>query len=211
MRNQKDNIKYIFLDVWETLLLSNKNEKNINTDRAKIIFDITNFGNIAFWKNKIEEEILQFKEQELIGFSITPQNRIKKILNMNGLDTTKSEKILCEYDKLIIQKYRPYLNKKLLNNLIEKNREIILISNTGLTSKNAVMNILNQFGIINNFKDMFFSEDYKDCKQNISFYKIPLQKYKLKINEVVMYGDSKIMDFNPCYKLGINCIIKQWG
>ena len=29
MKNQKDNIKYIFLDVWETLLLSNKNEKNI--------------------------------------------------------------------------------------------------------------------------------------------------------------------------------------
>ena len=55
---QKDNIKYILLDIWETLLFSNENEKNINYDRARIICKATNYGNVGFWKDKIEDEIL---------------------------------------------------------------------------------------------------------------------------------------------------------
>ena len=59
---QRDNIKYILLDVWGTLLLSNIREKNINNDRANILLSITQYGNIEFWRDTIENEILRFKE-----------------------------------------------------------------------------------------------------------------------------------------------------
>ena len=207
---QKDNIKYILLDIWETLLFSNKNEKNINYDRASIICKATNYGNVGFWKDKIEDEILEFKKQELKGVSITPEKRIADILTSNNITTKFKKKILYEYDKLIIEKYKPTLNEELLNQLCNKEYEIILISNTGLTTKYAIIEILKRYNIINKFKDMFFSQDYAYCKPNILFYMIPLNLYKINKNEVVMYGDSETMDLKPCNKLGIKCIIKKW-
>lgn len=211
MMKQKDNVKFILLDVWETLLLSNKNIKYINYDRAKIILDITKCRDIEFWKNKIEDEILKFKRQELLGLSITPIERIENLLTLNNINKKISKKILYEYDKLIIEKYRPSLNKKLLNTLIRTQCNIILISNTGLTTKNAIIEILKKYNIISNFKGMFFSQDYHFCKPSILFYMIPLKLYNINMDEVIMYGDSKIMDLEPCNKLGINCIIKNWG
>jgi FMN phosphatase YigB (HAD superfamily) len=207
---QKDNIKYILLDIWETLLFSNKNEKNINYDRASIICKATNYGNVGFWKDKIEDEILQFKTQELKGISIAPEERVSKMLISNNINTKYTEKILYEYDKLMIEKYKPDLNEKLLGLLLDKKIEIILISNTGLTTKYAIIEILKRYDIINKFKDMFFSQDYAYCKPNILFYRIPLELYQINKNEVVMYGDSEIMDLKPCEKLGIKCIIKKW-
>lgn len=207
---QKDNIKYILLDIWETLLLSNKNEKNLNYDRATIMCKITNYASIEFWKDKIEDEILQFKKKELEGISITPEERLSKILISNNINEKYTEKILYEYDKLIIEKYKPVLNEKLLRLLLDKKCEIILISNTGLTTKRAIIEILKNYDIINKFKDMFFSQDYTYCKPNILFYMIPLKLYKINKKEVVMYGDSVTMDLEPCEKLGIKCIIKKW-
>lgn len=207
---QKDNIKYVLLDVWGTLLFSNKNEKNINYDRASIIYKTTNYGNVKFWKDKIENEILQFKMQELEGISITPEERISKMLLSNNINAKFTEKILYEYDKLIIEKYKPTLNKKLLRLLLDKKCEIILMSNTGLTTKYAIIEILKRYNIINKFKDMFFSQDYAYCKPNILFYMIPLNLYKINKNEVIMYGDNETMDLKPCNKLGIKCIIKEW-
>lgn len=207
---QKDNIKYVLLDVWGTLLFSNKNEKNINYDRASIIYKTTNYGNVEFWKDKIENEILQFKMQELEGISITPEERISKMLLSNNINAKFTEKILYEYDKLIIEKYKPTLNKKLLILLLDKKCEIILMSNTGLTTKYAIIEILKRYNIINKFKDMFFSQDYAYCKPNILFYMIPLNLYKINKNEVIMYGDNETMDLKPCNKLGIKCIIKEW-
>ena len=115
-----------------------------------------------------------------------------------------------EYDKLIIEKYKPDLNEKLLRLLLDKKIEIILISNTGLTTKRATIEILKRYDTINKFKDMFFSQDYAYCKPNILFYMIPLNLYKINKNEVVMYGDSEVMDLKPCEQLGIKCIIKKW-
>ena len=207
---QKDNIKYVLLDVWQTLLFSNKNEKNINYDRASIICKTTNYANVEFWKDKIETEILQFKMQELEGISIKPEERVSKMLLSNNINASYTEKILEEYDKLIIEKYKPDLNEKLLRLLLDKKIEIILISNTGLTTKRATIEILKRYDTINKFKDMFFSQDYAYCKPNILFYMIPLNLYKINKNEVVMYGDSEVMDLKPCEQLGIKCIIKKW-
>lgn len=207
---QKDNIKYVLLDVWETLLFSNKNEKNINYDRASIICKTTNYANVEFWKDKIETEILQFKMQELEGISIKPEERVSKMLLSNNINASYTEKILEEYDKLIIEKYKPDLNEKLVRLLLDKKIEIILISNTGLTTKRATIEILKRYDTINKFKDMFFSQDYAYCKPNILFYMIPLNLYKINKNEVVMYGDSEVMDLKPCEQLGIKCIIKKW-
>jgi len=207
---QKDSIKYIFLDVWETLLLSDENEKNINYDRANIFLITTHYGNVKFWKNIIENEISKFKEQELKGISITPNERIENILKANNLSAKFAEKILEEYDNLITEKYIPTLNEKLLNKILQKECEIILISNTGLTTKNAIVKILEKYNVMNKFKDMFFSQDYDYCKPSIYFYMIPLNLYKINVNEVIMYGDSNIMDFEPCNKLGINCVVKKW-
>ena len=207
---QKDNIKYVLLDVWETLLFSNENEKNINYDRASIICKTTNYANVEFWKDKIETEILQFKMQELEGISIKPEERVSKMLLSNNINASYTEKILEEYDKLIIEKYKPDLNEKLLRLLLDKKIEIILISNTGLTTKRATIEILKRYDTINKFKDMFFSQDYAYCKPNILFYMIPLNLYKINKNEVVMYGDSEVMDLKPCEQLGIKCIIKKW-
>ena len=207
---QKDSIKYIFLDVWETLLLSDENEKNINYDRANIFLITTHYGNVKFWKNIIENEISKFKEQELKGISITPNERIENILKANNLSAKFAEKILEEYDNIIKEKYIPTLNEKLLNKILQKECEIILISNTGLTTKNAIVKILEKYNVMNKFKDMFFSQDYDYCKPSIYFYMIPLNLYKINVNEVIMYGDSNIMDFEPCNKLGINCVVKKW-
>ena len=207
---QKDSIKYIFLDVWETLLLSDENEKNINYDRANIFLITTHYGNVKFWKNIIENEISKFKEQELKGISITPNERIENILKANNLSAKFAEKILEEYDNLITEKYIPTLNETLLNKILQKECEIILISNTGLTTKNAIVKILEKYNVMNKFKDMFFSQDYDYCKPSIYFYMIPLNLYKINVNEVIMYGDSNIMDFEPCNKLGINCVVKKW-
>ena len=207
---QKDSIKYIFLDVWETLLLSDDNEKNINYDRANIFWTTTHYGNVELWKNIIENEISKFKEQELKGISITPNERIENILKANNLSAKFAEKILEEYDNLITEKYIPTLNEKLLNKISQKKCEIILISNTGLTTKNAIVKILEKYNVINKFKDMFFSQDYGYCKPSIYFYMIPLNLYKINVNEVIMYGDSKIMDLEPFNKLGINCVVKKW-
>ena len=107
---QKDSIKYIFLDVWETLLLSDENEKNINYDRANIFLTTTHYGNVKFWKNIIENEISKFKEQELKGISITPNERIENILKANNLNAKFAEKMLEEYDNLLREKYIPTLN-----------------------------------------------------------------------------------------------------
>ena len=153
---QKDSIKYIFLDVWETLLLSDENEKNINYDTANIFLTTTHYGNLKFWKNIIENEISKFKEQELKGISITPNERIENILKANNLSAKFAEKILEEYDNLITEKYIPTLNEKLLNKILQKECEIILISNTGLTTKNAIVKILEKYNVMNKFKDMFF-------------------------------------------------------
>ena len=41
-KEMKENKMVIFLDLWETLLISNPNSKNINHDRGEIINNITN-------------------------------------------------------------------------------------------------------------------------------------------------------------------------
>ena len=79
-----------------------------------------------------------------------------------------------------------------------------------MTNKNAIVKILEKYNVMNKFKDMFFSQDYDYCKPSIYFYMIPLNLYKINVNEVIMYGDSNIMDFEPCNKLGINCVVKKW-
>jgi len=208
---QEDNIKYIFLDVWETLLINNIAKNDINLERAKIMFRHTNYLDVNFWKNTIEQEIKKFKLQELRGISITPQQRIENILFQNNIETIKSEQILYEFDKLVIKEYTPMINVKLMKELKEKKCDILLISNTGLTTKHAIIEILSEYNVINKFKDMFFSEDYNVCKPNISFFEIPLNQYKINPNEVIMYGDSKKMDLEPCNKLGIKCIVKNWS
>lgn len=201
--------KYIFLDIWGTLFINNR-ESNLNQERAKIIYNITKYKNIAFWEKEIEDEIKKFKIKESNGISLKPIKRIKHLLEKNNIVINKANLILNEFDNLIINKYKPKLNKRLLDELMKKNDNIILISNTGLTRKKCIIKILNDLKIENIFLDMFFSEDYNYCKPNLLFYLIPIQKYNLNIENIIMYGDSQKMDFEPCQKLGIKCVIKNW-
>lgn len=201
--------KTVFLDIWETVLFNNDND--INIDRGQIIYELTKYKTVEFWKSRIEKEITEFKRNELKGFTVQPKERIKKILGSEYFGNTELvDKIINKFNELIINKYPPTLNDKLINEIREKYENIIILSNTGLTSKECIIRILKMHNIHNMFKDMFFSEDYKFCKPNVLFYKIPIDKYNLDVEDIIMYGDSEIMDLEPCEELKIKCIIKNW-
>lgn len=209
---EQDSEKYIFVDLWETVLIEKQNSNNldINYDRGEIIYKtIEKYNNVEFWKNRIEQEIKEFKEQENKGHSIKPLQRIKRIINEEGISDEEYLRILNEFDQLILNKYMPKVNLYLINKL-KNQKNIILISNTGLTTKHCVIQILKEYKIYDMFKDMFFSEDYEYCKPNEKFFKIPIEKYNIELKNILMIGDSIEKDYTPCKKLGIKCIIRDW-
>ena len=199
--------KFVLIDLWGTIFIERKEKSNkLNMDRAKILSEECNCNNVGFWHNKLLENIKKFKIEEKKGTSIKPIERIQELVNC----TEKTKKILLEFDNLYYNKYIPDINCKLLNSICDK-QVLILVSNTGLITKNCIIKILKQYNLYNKFDGFYFSEDYDFCKPNIEFFKKPINDFKIKNQDVIMFGDSKEMDFLPCKKLGIDCIIKDWS
>ena len=203
--NEYKKYKYVLIDLWGTIFIENNNKiKQINYDRAKILSKYSNNKDIQFWYDKLLDNIKQFKIKEKYGTSIKPIERIESIIN------NSQDKILQEFDNLYYQKYIPNINYKLINEF-DSFQKLILISNTGLTTKNCIIKILKKYDIYNKFEKLYFSQDYDVCKPNIEFFKKPINGLNIPQKEIVMIGDSIEMDYIPCKKIGIDCIIKDWS
>ena len=202
-----NNSKIALVDIWGTILL----ERNVglNEERARILYQKTKEKTILFWKIELEKNIKEFKKQEKRGYTISAKKRIKQILTKNNIyfSNKKIKQIIDEFDNLILTKYLPELNSMLCNNIISKFDDIVLVSNTGLTTKKCTVEILKKLKFYNYIKDMYFSEDYKYCKPNLKFFKMILKKLEVSNKDVIFIGDSFRNDYKPCSRLKIKCYL----
>ena len=140
-----DKVDYVLIDLWGTIFI--ENDKDINIDRAKILYFLIKKHDVNYWYQAINDNIRKFKKEEKKGFSIKLDDRIKGFLNDNGIidNNYLINKIICEFDKLFIEYYQPNVNYHLID--LIKDKKAILVSNTGLVSKKCINKILKQTAI----------------------------------------------------------------
>ena len=204
-----DKVDYVLIDLWGTIFI--ENDKDINIDRAKILYFLIKKHDVNYWYQAINDNIRKFKKEEKKGFSIKLDDRIKGFLNDNGIidNNYLINKIICEFDKLFIEYYQPNVNYHLID--LIKDKKAILVSNTGLVSKKCINKILKQKGIYYIFYKKIYSEDTLLCKPNPDFINAIINSNRISLNNCIFIGDSYEMDYLPCKKLKIKCYIYDWG
>lgn len=195
-----NNYKVIMLDLWGTLIFDNF--ININTKRAEILKK--HFGkDIDFWLSKINGNIKEYKQYEIQGISKNESQRFKEILQGFKYDNNKLKSLIEEMDNLYLSNLNKIEINHKLDAIFESNKEIILISNSGLLSVNGTVKLLKGLQLYNKFKKIYLSSDYAFCKPNELFYKLPILEFNLYPADILMIGDSFEKDILPCKKLNI--------
>lgn len=90
-----------------------------------------------------------------------------------------------------------------LESLKKANKKIYLLSNAQQIFTEYEMKLL---GIYTYFDGIVFSSDEGCCKPDSNFYKVVLNRYKLKESESIMIGNDPITDIKGSYEVGLDSL-----
>lgn len=196
-----EKYKIIFLDLWGTLIFDNLHD--INVMRA-CVFNKYFKKTPDYWLNKINVNISNYQEFEMKGISKSSYERIKEILCGEAFNESDLIILQHELDKIYLNNIDKISINHKLDFLFDNNKEIYLISNSGLLSSSATLELLKKLKLYKMFKKIYLSENFPYCKPSVEFFKIPVEEFNLRNEEILMIGDSLEKDIMPCKKLNID-------
>ena len=193
--------KVILMDLWGTLIYDGI--ENINDMRSDILYKYVGKDK-NYWKHKLIDNIAEYKKIEEHGISKNEVERLREILGECLYNDEILTNILTEMDNLYLNNINKIYVNPDFNEIFSLEKDVVLISNSGLLSAKGTRKLLEQLGLIDKFKQIYLSSECKFCKPNELFYLLPLIDMKLNIQDVIMIGDNIEKDIIPCKKLNID-------
>jgi len=186
-------------------------DRNIKDIEAKIsrnnvlLFDMdgtlvhTNLANFKSYKKAIKK-VTQFE----IDLTLVPNRRfnrtvLRKVLP--NLNETEYEKIIQEKEHCFKEfLHETKLNKKITEILFEycKTNRTVLVTNC---RKDRALTILDHYGLINSFDDIFYR--YNGDNKNVNKYKKAIAKLNISPDSIIVF-ENEIPEKNDAIKAGIN-------
>jgi putative hydrolase of the HAD superfamily len=206
-----NNIKHISLDVWNTLLIPNKEFSKRRTEFLASYFDMpVELAKIEFTATK---HILDTMAMER-GVSLPPFNVY--VLLFNRFNSDKFDEIPTVRNKILelFKQYPPEMIKETRDELsriyIDGKYSLGIISNTNFVSGDVLHDTLvEQSGV--KFESPVFSDLVGFAKPSKGIFNIHFQglrrfKPELKKENVVHIGDSAVCDFSGAGGFGFEKI-----
>ncbi|NWF86731.1 HAD-IA family hydrolase [Candidatus Bathyarchaeota archaeon] len=218
MKLDKNNIKAVTFDLWETLLLEKNgwNQKRMNIRCQKLAQALNKLG------TKIQAKQLAFAFKEMTTWLETiwdNNNEVTHIDQIQFIIQTTSKGALNLKKEWINQLSTAYVSAifeippvinpdthKVLQWLKNQNKRIGIICNTGLTPGIGIRKFLAQEGIANYFDATVFSDEVGIRKPNPKIFQIAAQKLQTKPNNIVHVGDNLKSDIWGAQNAGFKTI-----
>lgn len=218
MNEDKQCIKAVTFDLWETLLFEKdgasaqrttarcKNLANafskfgfkVSTEQVTLAMDKTVSSLLRVWDNN--RDITHAEQLNLI------------IKNTAGEFVKPKKEWIDELSKAYISpisEVPPYLNpdaEKVLHWLSNRNSRIGLICNTGLTPGTELRRFLSREGIVDYFNVLVFSDEAKIRKPDPEIFRLTAQKLQTRPSEIVHVGDNLKSDVWGAKNAGFRAI-----
>ena len=218
MSKDKQRIKAVTFDLWETLLfekdgasaqrttarcrnLANAFSKfgfKVSTEQVTLAMDKTVSSLLRVWDNNRD---------------ITHAEQLNLIIKITAGEAVKpKKKWIDELSKAYISpisEVPPYLNpdaEKVLHWLSNRNSRIGLICNTGLTPGTELRRFLSREGIVDYFNVLVFSDEAKIRKPDPEIFRLTAQKLQTRPSEIVHVGDNLKSDVWGAKNAGFRAI-----
>ncbi|BAL80509.1 HAD family hydrolase [Caldisericum exile] len=213
-------IKALTIDLWETLIEDkDSNELERDKQRARFIIKELNLNDeriddIMRFFTDLTEAFKHPSPQN--SWSILPEDQVKMLLeNYLKVPYTDAqfEKIV-EYYKTVILENPPILTEQSVPKVLmrlSKKYTLVLISNTGRTPGNVLLNILEMYGIRDYFAHFIFSDEIGVRKPDPRVFDYAKNLLNLEKEAVVHIGDSVNLDFMGAKSYGFNAILYAKG
>ena len=213
MQDNVKNKKYIFFDIFDTIL-----SRTIEPEYAKKIWSnyIVKTFNLDinmedFYKkrNQIEYSLGEENHNNGYDYEFTYESVILKLyefINDNTIEYKEFYRI-CEETEINIESNVLYPNKDIID-LIKKNyknKKIICVSDMYL-SKKMIYEIFKNLDIDKYISNIYVSCEYLNNKKSGILYDIVLKDLKIKPEDCIMIGDNINSDYNIPKEKGIEAI-----
>ncbi len=200
---RQGDIKSISVDLWNTLILENP---NIYKQRINILNEYHSDTN--YWKRQfcIEARIEERKNRR---GEVTPAaERIEWIISEH-ISSVYRQEIMNRLQEVVIH-YLPNINSSMISNVKEWRTmgiPICILSNTGKTSSETILRILEKLEIKNLFSQILFSEKYRFGKPSKDFFDLISLKTQTPIQNICHIGDHVYYDCLGAYlsEIGYFC------
>ena len=215
---QKNSIKAVTFDLWETLLFE-RDGSNLQRTLARcrnLAAALTNLG-IQTSPEQVDlalkgtiSSILKVWEKDK-DVSHLDQLRLIVEAVSHGAAVIKDEwvdELSTAYVSPIFE-VRPYLNpdaRNVLASLRRRSKSIALICNTGLTPGIALRKLLAEEGVAEYFDLMLFSDEVGTRKPDPAIFHLAASSMKMEPTEIVHVGDNLKTDVWGAKKAGFKAI-----
>ena len=213
------NIKAISFDLWQTLILENKElgrsrselrirevnralEKDGHKFSVSVLFNAYKGG--ASECSAIQSRGMDISFREKIRIFV---DRIEQGLWDNLSDSAKSD-VTIAYDQSFF-KWPPPIQidaEDVLRDLKNRGYLLAIISNTGMTSGRTFREYLRELGIKDYFNTMIFSDEVGFAKPSTTIFELALKDMKVEASEVVHVGDDQNNDISGAKLAGMKAI-----
>ena len=218
MNTEKQNIRAVTFDLWETLLFerdgagsrrtvarSRNLHKALNKLGAKIAFEQI--------ESALRETTLSLLDIWETNKDVTHLDQIRLIIryaskNSIAMKEEWIEELTSAYISPILE-VPPYLNpvaQKVLEWLKNRNKLIGIICNTGLTPGIGLRRLLTNEGVAEYFDLMIFSDEEGIRKPDPRIFHLAAQKLNVRPREVVHIGDNFKSDVWGAQSAGFKAI-----
>ena len=202
MKTEKDRIRAVTFDLWETLLYE-KDGANLQRTavRCRNIAAVLNSFGVRSSSEQVDLAI-GTATSALVAMwdknkDIAHRDQLKLIIQAIPSAAAKfKENWLGQLSAAFVSpvfEVRPYLNpeaQSVLKKLKEREKSIALICNTGLTPGTGLRELLAGFHVAEYFDLMIFSEEVGIRKPDREIYGLAARGLKVKACEVVHVGDN---------------------
>ena len=213
------NITTVTFDLWQTLLLDNR---EVGSARAMVRLEgtqkaLTRFGETYDVEHIREAYRACYRHCRLIrddGLDISFQDQVEVFVNniSDGLVARLDREIFTEIsqvyaDSFLIHPPKPH-DKALpvLKDLKAMGLRIGLISNTGMTPGTLFRTFLEQHGLLRYFDTLTFSDEVKLAKPNSEIFLMTLRAMGASPSETVHVGDHVTNDVVGANMLGMKTV-----
>lgn len=218
MTTSDQNIRAVTFDLWETLILERNgaSEKRSLTRQRNVTKTLNRLGlkttqrQVTNAENKIIDWLLCVWSQNKDVSHLDQLHTLIRFVT-NGKENLKGEwisEISSAYVSGVFE-VPPHLNphaRKVLKWLKDRNVQIGLICNTGVTPGFALRQLLTQYGVTEYFDHMVFSDEIGIRKPDSVIFRLVAEKLKTTPSQIVHIGDNLKLDVWGAKNAGYNAI-----
>lgn len=203
-------------DLWQTLILSNKEYKIERVQLFKSFFNL-NYSDENIAKVMRKVDINCNKINELTGLHLTFDQIVYCFLlefniNINQISKKIIEELYLKNEQIFLENIPELIiNIDIFKKLKDNNKSISLISNTGFVKGETVRKYLDKIEILRYFDFLIFSDEEGFSKPNIKIFEKSYDKIiqlsNITKNRVLHIGDNKIADYEGALSFGYNALL----